>query len=149
MNLAASNTAKILRMQSILESMPENMKGIPDASHVYADNACARTLMLPKGSIVVGKMHRDSHLNVISYGHVKVLTFEGNSEYIGHNVFVSPATVKRCVYALEDTCWTVIHLTNSKNEKDLEDEVIIADDSDEFLDTIKNIIGGVEWFGQQ
>ena len=141
MNPSVNNTFNILKMQAVMESMGCGTEGIPDATHVYTGDVCARTLILPKGSVIVGKMHRHEHLNIISYGHVKVLTFEGSKEYIGHNVFVSPATVKRCVYAVEETCWTVIHATTADNEEDLEHSEIIKDDSPEFLEKIKLLIG--------
>ena len=95
MNLQAIKTASILNLQEVLSSSDGNMIGIPEATHTFAPGAYARTLILPKGCIVVGKMHRHSHINVISYGKVRVATYEGVDELQGHQVFASPPNVKR------------------------------------------------------
>jgi hypothetical protein len=142
MNIAASQTANIINMQAALESSPDNLIDIPDATHAFAPGAYARTIILPAGSLVVGKMHRHAHINVISYGHVCVATYEGVKELSGHNVFTSPPDVKRCVYAKEDTCWTTIHITNETELDKIEADVIIKDGSDEFLSKIQEAIEG-------
>jgi len=141
MNPSVNNTFNILKMQEFLAGHDQAMVGIPEATHVFSEGVYARTIVLPKGSIVVGKMHRHEHVNIISYGAVKVSTFDGIDEYFGQGVFVSKPKVKRCVLALEDTCWTTIHLTNETDLSKIEEQIIIKDDSEEFLIEMKNLIG--------
>ena len=43
-------------------------------SEKYGCSTYAREIFLPKGSFVVGKIHRHQHLNIISKGKVKVFT---------------------------------------------------------------------------
>jgi hypothetical protein len=144
MNPAISNSLAILKLQTALAEHPDNLVDIPDATHVFAPGAYARTIILPKGSAVVGKMHRHAHVNVISYGSVRVSTYEGFKDYSGHNLFVSLPNVKRAVHALEETCWTTIHITNEADLAKIEEDVIIAEDSEEFLSTFREMIGGAE-----
>jgi len=144
MNPAISNSLAILKLQTTLEELPENLVGIPDATHFFAPGAYARSIILPKGSTVIGKMHRHAHINVISYGSVRVSTYEGFKDYSGHNLFVSLPNVKRSVRALEETCWTTIHITNETDLAKIEEDVIIAEDSEEFLSKFREMIGGAE-----
>lgn len=87
----------------------------------------AREILLRKGSLVIGKIHRHQHLNIISKGKVTVFTEFGKKELEAPCTFVSEVGLKRAVYAHEDTIWTTIHLTAHVGEENLdkiEDEVI-------------------------
>jgi hypothetical protein len=82
---------------------------------------------LPKGSFVIGKIHKHPHLNFISKGRVKVFTEFGDKHLVAPCTFISEVGLKRAVYAEEDTIWTTVHLTEFENESDLdkiEQEVI-------------------------
>ncbi len=87
--------------------------------HTFTEGIYAREIFLPTHSLVVGKIHKHEHLNFISSGSVLVLTKEGLKELHAPCTMVSPAGVKRAVFALEDTVWTTIH-ANPTNETDLE-----------------------------
>ena len=90
----------------------------------------AREMFIPKGTLIIGKIHRHQHLNIISKGKVVVYTEFGEKHLEGPVTFVSEIGLKRSVYALEDTLWTTIHLTQFVGEKDLskiEEEVIAPD----------------------
>ena len=87
----------------------------------------AREIFLPKGSVVIGKIHRHQHLNFISKGKVKVVTEFGEKYLEAPCTFVSEVGLKRAVYVEEDTVWTTVHLTQFDNESELgqiEEEVI-------------------------
>lgn len=93
--------------------------------HVFAPGAYARTIYIPKGTVVVGKIHKHQHLNVLSKGAVSVLTEAGGVErYVGPLTMVSSPGTKRAVYAETDVVWTTIHLTNETDLEKIEDEVI-------------------------
>lgn len=96
-------------------------------THTFTDGVYARTMFLPKGTFVVGKIHKHEHFNFISKGVVDVLTKEGLKRLVGPCQMVSPAGVKRAVHVLEDCEWTTIH-ANENNERDLSklEEKIIA-----------------------
>lgn len=87
----------------------------------------AREIKLPKGSLVIGKIHRHQHLNFITQGKVIVYTEFGLKHLEAPCTFVSEVGLKRAVYAVEDTLWTTVHLTKFNSEEELskiEDEVI-------------------------
>lgn len=80
----------------------------------------AREMFIPKGTLIIGKIHRHQHLNFISKGKVKVVTEFGTKYLEAPCTFVSEVGLKRAVYAEEDTIWTTVHLTQFESEKDLE-----------------------------
>lgn len=87
----------------------------------------AREMLIPKGTLIIGKIHRHQHLNFISKGKVTVFTEFGEKQLEGPCTFVSEIGLKRAVYAKEDTLWTTVHLTEHVGEENLdkiESEVI-------------------------
>jgi|JI9StandDraft_1071089.scaffolds.fasta_scaffold170722_2 hypothetical protein len=93
-------------------------------THHFAPGAYGREILLPKGSLVVGKIHKHSHINVISKGRVSVITETGRKELSAPCTFVSDVGTKRAVYAHEDTVWTTIHVSNETDLEKLEDDII-------------------------
>jgi len=80
----------------------------------------AREMTIPKGTVIIGKIHRHKHLNFISKGKVIVATEFGEKEYVAPCTFISEVGLKRAVYALEDTLWTTVHMTEHRGEENLD-----------------------------
>jgi hypothetical protein len=127
----------VVNLQKAMEDGLESGMFTPDTStlnHYFApvvdEYGCgtyAREIHLPKGSLVVGKIHRHAHINIISKGEVSVATEHGKKYYTAPCTFVSEVGLKRAVLVEEDTIWTTIHLTKHLGEDKLgavEEEVI-------------------------
>jgi hypothetical protein len=87
----------------------------------------AREMTIPAGTLVIGKIHRHEHLNIISKGRISVATEHGTKYLIAPCTFISEVGLKRAVVAEEDTIWTTIHMVSQCGEeylKEIEDEVI-------------------------
>ncbi len=98
--------------------------------HTFAPGTYAREIFLPKGVIVVGKIHKHAHLNIISRGHVVVVTEFGLKEIDAREApvtFTSDAGSKRALYCYEDTIWTTIHTVHSTDLAEIEREIIAPD----------------------
>jgi hypothetical protein len=88
--------------------------------HAFPPGLYVRSVFLPKGSLLVGKLHRFAHHNYISQGKVTVLTEKHGLEILTAPCqMISPAACKRLIYAHEDTIWTVMH-PNTSDTQDLE-----------------------------
>lgn len=114
--------AKLYALQAAVGTLP----GVEmPLQHVFAPGAYARTIFIPAGSVIVGKIHKHQHLNILSMGHVTVYTEGGGEEDLhGPLTMVSPPGTKRAVYAHTDTVWTTIHLTNETDLEKIEEHVI-------------------------
>lgn len=87
----------------------------------------ARQMFIPKGTLIIGKIHKHQHLNFILQGKVSVATEFGKKYFEAPCTFISEVGLKRAVYAEEDTIWTTVHLTKFNGEENLdkiENEVI-------------------------
>jgi len=104
--------------------------------HAFAPGAYARTIFIPKGTLVVGKIHKHAHLNILIRGTVSVATEEGPVVLQAPRVMTSKAGTKRVVYTHEHTLWTTIHLTDKTNLDEIESEIIAPsyDDYDALQD---------------
>ena len=113
---------KLYDLQASVADLPEVDCPL---QHVFAPGAYARTIFIPAGTVIVGKIHKHQHLNILSQGEVTVVTEGGGKEDLrGPLTMVSPPGTKRAVYAHTDTVWTTIHLTNETDLEKIEGEVI-------------------------
>jgi quercetin dioxygenase-like cupin family protein len=109
----------------------------------YGCCSYAREMTIPKGTLIIGKIHRHEHLNIISKGKVSVSTEFGTKYLEAPCTFISEVGLKRAVIAEEDTIWTTIHLTKGNCEADLADieEEVIAPSYEALTN---NLIEGVK-----
>jgi len=86
----------------------------------YGCGTYARQIFIPKGTLIIGKIHRHQHLNFILKGRVSVSTEFGPKFFEGPCMFVSEVGLKRAVYAEEDTIWVTVHMTKFTGEENLD-----------------------------
>jgi hypothetical protein len=89
-----------------------------ETKHHFAHGTYTREVFLPAGTVLTGKVHRHSCINIISKGKILVVTDEGEYVIEAPHTFVSGANVKKAGAVLEDTIWLNVHPWN--NEDDLE-----------------------------
>ena len=119
--------ALILDFQRVVSELETEFPVDCPLKHHFAPGLYAREIFLPKGSVVVGKIHKHAHVNNISQGHVMVYTEEGLQEFIAPYQFISLPGTKRVVCALEDTIWTTYHPTEETDLEIIEQHVIAKD----------------------
>lgn len=118
---ARTDRAKIMRIQAECQALPdgERMDESPPLKHHLAPGIYAREIHLKADTLVVGKIHRHAHLNIISKGSVSVFTEFGQETLVAPASFISKAGTKRVVHCHEDAIWTTIH-PNPDNVQDIE-----------------------------
>lgn len=87
----------------------------------------AREIFLPKGHIIIGKIHKQAHLAFLLKGKISVVTESGTHYFEAPYTFISEAGVKRIAYVEEDTIWTTVHVTAQAGEEhvaEIEEEII-------------------------
>lgn len=140
-NLPANTADKIEFRQSVLKfqeyvvSLKSDIPSKCTLTHYfgppnekYGCREYGRAIFMPKGATVVGKIHREGHLNCVLMGKVSVLTEFGTKHYTAPVTFVSEPGLKRVVKMEEDTIWLTVHIINAaygENDLDkIEEEVI-------------------------
>lgn len=113
---------KIFALEARMREMPQ--VDIP-LVHRFSNGLYAREIFIPKGTILVGKIHRYESLNIVSMGDITVLTEDGAKRVQAPYTVVSPPGTKRVGFANEDTVWTTIHATDETDLGKLEDDLIL------------------------
>ncbi len=96
-------------------------------THHFAPGVYARELFIPKGVVLTGKIHKTEHINIVSQGKIAVATEDGQKIIEAPCIFVSKPGTKRAGYALEDTTWITIHVTEETDLMKIEQQVIATD----------------------
>lgn len=93
-------------------------------THRFAPGAYAREMFVPKGSVVIGKIHKHAHLNFVMKGKALILTEDGPMMIEAPFTLVSKAGTKRLAVAIEDLVWTTVHVTEETDLERIEEQVI-------------------------
>jgi len=112
---------KILALQDEVAKLPP-VEIVPQ--HHFSKGLYAREIFIPKGTIVVGKIHKYESLNILSQGDITIFTEFGARRVRAPYTVVSPPLTKRVGYAHEDTVWTTVHATDETDLEKLEAELI-------------------------
>lgn len=121
---------KILKFEELIRKLPDaqdgDQKDCP-LKHTFADGIYVREIFIPKGKVIVGKIHRHSHPNFLMSGEVLVVTESGGKEHLKAPLsMISPSSTKRVVYALTDVVWITVHNVGEERNLDkIEDRVIV------------------------
>lgn len=125
LQIPGSVRAKIYAIQAGCADYPEVEFPL---NHTFAPGVYIRTIKIPAGSLVVGKIHKHKHGNILSQGKVSVFTENGGMEtLVAPLTLVSDSGTKRALYAHTDLVWSTIHLSNSTDLAVIEQELIAKD----------------------
>lgn len=116
----------IQTLQDAMFAAGGNVDNCP-VRHIFAPGAYAREMTIPAGTVIIGKIHKHAHLNIISKGRGRVVTEFGPMEIEAPHTFVSEPGTKRVVHALEEMVWTTVHITDETDLAKIEDHVIAKD----------------------
>ena len=108
--------------------------------HTFTPGLYTRQITMPKGAIVVSRIHLHEHPFIISKG--KVLVYDGRSTTLYEAPYqgVTKPGTKRLLFIFEDTVWTTFHVTNhSTLEEVSKPGVVVVDTWDEF-DKVKETL---------
>jgi quercetin dioxygenase-like cupin family protein len=120
----AETQAKVDRLAAAMRQMQQ--ADIP-VTHRFLDGIYVREVFMPRGAIVVGKIHKQEHIAIISKGRATVLTEDGLKEIKAPYTFKSPPGVRRALVIHEDMIWTTVHRSDETDLDKLEDQLIAKD----------------------
>jgi len=147
-----NNLATISSKISNIASLANYMKKLPQLDapikHHFSKGVYAREIFMPKGMLIVGKIHKTKHLNIVSQGKCVVVTPTRRIEIKAPYTFESSEGEQKVVYMLSDVIWTTIHLTNSTDLEVIEEECIAKEYDEQLVTLLINSLGGAPWLGQ-
>ena len=132
----AVNRSKVFALEeAIKRDLGEQLVELPVKNH-FAHGVYGRELFIPKGTVLTGKIHKFTQLNVLVKGDISVLTEDGVKRVKPPFVIVSPPGTKRAAYAHEDTIWLTVHGTHETDVDKIEHE-FVAQSETEYLEFCK------------
>jgi len=126
----------LMELEEILKAQPDAVIGDSEylpLKHSFSDGIYVRQISIPKGTILIGKIHKDSHPVFLMQGSIKVVTENGCEIFEAPCNFISEPGEKRAAIALTDVVWTTVH-TNPTNTEDLDEleKHIISDSYEDY-----------------
>lgn len=112
--------SKIVELTQRIMATPGKFTELP-LDHQFIDGMYMRRLFVPKGSLIVGKIHKYKCINVVEQGDISVLTETGYKRLKAGFTIVSPPGIQKVGYAHEDTIFTNIFRTDETDISKIED----------------------------
>lgn len=111
----------VVELQDFIKENNIETKEMPVIHH-FAPDVYARQMDANAGDLVISRMHRTEHLNVLLKGSISILTEEGVQHLTAPMVMKSAIGSKRIGYFHEDSSWLTIH---SNPENIVEEDALI------------------------
>lgn len=112
----------IRTMTDALNALPGALEGLP-VEHVAIDGMLSRAMFIPKGMLLVGKIHKLDCINIVASGDISILTEKGSGRMVAGQQAVSPAGTQKIGFANEDTVFINIFRTNESRLEHIEDTI--------------------------
>jgi hypothetical protein len=125
------------KIRSVIDAMIGMDVVDPPVDHKFADGVYCRTMKIGAGVMVVGKVHKTQHLNIISRGVVHVRIGDSLQTIVGPHIFVSEAGAQKIVFAETATIWTTVHVTNETDIEKIQDQTVEPMSDDHLLELKK------------
>jgi hypothetical protein len=109
----------VRQLEDCLIDLPQVDLGV---SHVVHGGMCARTGMIPAGTVLTGAMTNCDNICVI-HGDITVTTDDGPMRLTGFHVLPAKAGAKRVGVAHADTHWSTLFVTDKTDIQDIEDQM--------------------------
>lgn len=123
-------------IQRLADAMREATRDEPQEElplkHHFSKGVYGRELFIPKGTLLVGRVHKHDNMNVMLSGELTVTTEEGMKRVKAPFLVVSPAGTMRAAYAHEDTVWVTFLGTDMTDPDEIKEEFTF-ERYDEFL----------------
>lgn len=93
--------------------------------HRFAPGVYLREIFMPADTVVIGKIHKTEHFNILIKGACLIVHDDGRREELRAPLtFVSGAGVQKVLYIIEDMIWQTVHVTPETDLVKLEAELI-------------------------
>jgi quercetin dioxygenase-like cupin family protein len=120
----------ISELQNALATLEQSKELV--TKHYFANGMYVREVFRPRGTLIVGKVHKHEHLFMVIKGQINVWTEDGMVEMKAPFITVSKPGTKRVTFAMEDSVGVTVHRTDNKDLNDIEAEIIEEDKDSKF-----------------
>ncbi|MGX9958523.1 hypothetical protein ACW0US_07055 [Xanthomonas euvesicatoria] len=114
-----------------LHTLEDAIRQLPEqecpVEHHFADGVYGRAMHIPAGTVLTGKVHRFSTLNVLVQGEITVTTPHGMQHLKAPAIFTSEPGCKKAGFAHTDVVWLNVHPTKLRDIASIEAKFILPE----------------------
>jgi hypothetical protein len=132
--------SKIMALENALIAMVNSGASATEMPliHHFSEGIYGREIFMPAGTVLTGRIHKFSALNILLSGEVSVLTDAGTERLVGPLVWVSPPGTKRALYIHTDCRWLTVHATRKTDIAEIEAD-LVAWSYDEYMQHVQGV----------
>lgn len=119
---------EILSIESAIAAMPQ--VDLP-VEHYRIKGVYVRSLFIPEGTVLTGKIHNAENIAILAQGTIKVCDGDKSYEISAPKIMVDKPGVKRLGYAVTDVTFITVHRTDGESIADIEAE-LVSDSFDQY-----------------
>ena len=128
----------IAQLADVMKNMPQLDAPV---KHHFSDGVYVREIFMPKGMVIVGKIHKTKHLNIISQGSCTVVTSTRKFDITAPYTFESYPGEQKVVCMHEDVVWSTVHVTSKTDLEEIEKDCITEEYDDALIDKLVKSLG--------
>ncbi len=113
----------VMNLTRHLLMLPDEQQLDFRTEHAFLNGMYMRTIYIPKGSFIAGKVHRLDCMNIVASGDISILTETGAGRVKAGFTAISPAGLQKIGYAHEDTVFINVFRTDETDVGKI-DEVV-------------------------
>jgi hypothetical protein len=116
-------------VRTFIRKLTNDLLALPGASndmplkHTLSNGVYMREMFIPKGTLLVGKIHKLECINIVSKGDISILTETGSGRITAGHTAVSPAGIQKVGFANEDTIFINIFRTEEADIEKIESAI--------------------------
>ena len=122
----------IEKVANTIDHIPGSVRGdaldiMCPLKHTFVDGAYVREIFMPKGTLIISKIHKWKHPYFVIQGDASVLTEDGVVRIKAPYAGITERGTQRILFMHEDTKWITVHATKEKDLDKIESEIIVKD----------------------
>ena len=127
------NTPVILAIEAMMKANFDQvaLKEQTDTEHYQIKGVYARSMFVPAGMMITGKIHNFESIGILAQGTMRITNGETSVVVSAPYITVDKPGIKRLGYAETDCTFISIHRTDAEEIADIEDE-LVSDTFEEF-----------------
>ena len=131
------NMPKILELEALMEAMPQVDS---PAEHYHLSGVYCRSLFIPKGCLLTGKIHNHESIGILAQGTLRITNGETSTVVTAPYITVDKPGIKRLGYAETDCTFITVHRTDLDSIDAIE-EALVSDSFEEYELKTQQLIG--------
>lgn len=118
-------------LQTKTDELIDALRVVPQVTmptlHWLLEGMYCRQIMIPEGTVFVGRVHKKPHYFMVLKGSACVSTEDGLKEIRAGNILMAPSGMKRVGITYEDTVFVTVHRTEAKTLEEIADDLVEFD----------------------